>query len=287
MRRLETGAGTRELLTVVVAGGGFAGTEMVAELFDLVHGVLHHYPGTSADEPRFVLVHAGERILPELSAELGAYALEKLRARGIEFRLGTGRRGGTRTGRLSDGERSRRARSSGRRATGPTRSRRRLRRRARAAAGPSTDPFLRVAGIERVWAIGDCARSPTRTAGPARRPPSTRCARARTVADNIAAVLAGRPPAEFRFQRLGMLVALGHRTAVAEIGGPRLSGLLAWLLWRAIYLAKLPGGGEAGARAAPTGYRPGLPPRHRDQTEPELPGCEPPREPVVDGSVGG
>ena len=76
-----------QLLTVVVAGGGFAGTELVAELFDLVHGVLHQYPNIRDCEPRFVLVHAGEGILPELSAELGAYALEKLRGRGIEFHL--------------------------------------------------------------------------------------------------------------------------------------------------------------------------------------------------------
>ena len=38
-----------------------------------------------------------------------------------------------------------------------------------------------------------------------------------------------------------MLVALGHRTAAAEIRGRRFSGLVAWLMWRGIYLAKLPG----------------------------------------------
>jgi NADH dehydrogenase len=63
-----------ELLTFVMAGGGFAGAELIAELIDLVHGVLHRDPGIHPDEPRFVLVHAGERILPELSATLGTYA---------------------------------------------------------------------------------------------------------------------------------------------------------------------------------------------------------------------
>ncbi len=38
-----------------------------------------------------------------------------------------------------------------------------------------------------------------------------------------------------------MLVGLGHRTAAAEIRGWRFSGLLAWLMWRTIYLSKLPG----------------------------------------------
>jgi NADH dehydrogenase len=61
------------------------------------------------------------------------------------------------------------------------------------------------------------------------------------VADNIAAVLRGRPPREFRFRAIGAFVALGHRTAVGEIRGRRFAGVSAWLLWRGIYLAKLPG----------------------------------------------
>ena len=53
--------------------------------------------------------------------------------------------------------------------------------------------------------------------------------------------MAGREPSPFRFRAIGILVALGHRTAVAEIRGVRFSGLLAWMMWRAIYLGKLPG----------------------------------------------
>ncbi|MCI0345029.1 MAG: FAD-dependent oxidoreductase, partial [Chloroflexi bacterium] len=69
----------RRLLTFVVAGGGFAGVELVAELHDLVHGVLIYYPRVEPAEPRFVLVHSRDRILPELSEQLGEYALARLR----------------------------------------------------------------------------------------------------------------------------------------------------------------------------------------------------------------
>ncbi|MGH2403172.1 MAG: NAD(P)/FAD-dependent oxidoreductase, partial [bacterium] len=55
----------RRVLTFVVAGGGFAGTEMIAELFDLVQSVLHYFPNIPAGEARFVLVHSGGRVLPE------------------------------------------------------------------------------------------------------------------------------------------------------------------------------------------------------------------------------
>ena len=68
----------RRQLTFVVAGGGFAGTETMAELFDLVHGVLRYYPNIKPGELRFVLAHSRDRILPELSPKLGDYALRKL-----------------------------------------------------------------------------------------------------------------------------------------------------------------------------------------------------------------
>jgi len=52
----------RELLTFVVASGGFAGTGMIAELFDLVHSVLHYYPGVSQTDARFVLVDSDDEL---------------------------------------------------------------------------------------------------------------------------------------------------------------------------------------------------------------------------------
>ena len=66
-------------LTFVVAGGGFAGTETVASLFDLVHSVLRYFPNVRASEPRFVLVHSRDRILPELGDRLAGYASGKLK----------------------------------------------------------------------------------------------------------------------------------------------------------------------------------------------------------------
>ena len=82
------GPARQALLTFVVAGGGFAGTESIAELFDLVRSVRRYYPGIGREEPRFVLVHSSDRIIPELSRELGDYARERLERRGIEFVLG-------------------------------------------------------------------------------------------------------------------------------------------------------------------------------------------------------
>lgn len=232
----------RRLLTFVVAGAGFAGTETVAELYDLVFGVIHFYPAIGEQDARFVLVHPGDRILPELGPELGAFAQERLMARGIEFRSGVrvaeataervqlsdgewipattfvwtaGNRPAPLVADLTDGE------------GGPLR----------------TDPQLRVVGLDGVWAVGDCARIPNADRDGAHHPPTAQHALREgiAVAANIVASISGREPGTFRFRAIGLLVALGHRTAAGEVRGLRFSGLAAWLLWRGVYLAKLPG----------------------------------------------
>jgi NADH dehydrogenase len=37
-----------------------------------------------------------------------------------------------------------------------------------------------------------------------------------------------------------MLASIGHRNGVAVIYGVKLSGFIAWFLWRGVYLSKLP-----------------------------------------------
>ena len=59
--------------------------------------------------------------------------------------------------------------------------------------------------------------------------------------DPIVATMRGQPPQPFKFKMLGMLAAIGRRTGVAEILGMKFSGIIAWWLWRCIYLSKLPG----------------------------------------------
>jgi NADH dehydrogenase len=53
--------------------------------------------------------------------------------------------------------------------------------------------------------------------------------------------MTGRKAKPFRFATRGLLVALGHQTAAAELRRLRVRGLPGWVLWRALYLSKLPG----------------------------------------------
>ena len=79
----------RSLLTFVVAGGGFAGAELAGGLNDFVRGMLAEYPNVPEEEVRVIVLHSQDRILPELSESLAGYALERMRDRGVVFKLGT------------------------------------------------------------------------------------------------------------------------------------------------------------------------------------------------------
>src|SRR5262249_5035936 len=106
------------------------------------------------------------------------------------------------------------------------------------------DATMRAAGRTDVWALGDCARVPAPGGGFS--PPTAQHAirQATTCADNIGAALDGAPAKEFAFGGLGKMGSLGRRSAVAEILGMKISGFIAWFLWRTIYLMKLPGWGR-------------------------------------------
>lgn len=238
----------RQLLTFVVAGGGFSGVEVVAELNDFVRHVAKLYRRIDPKEIRVVLVHAQDRILPEMKPKLGTFAQNILRKRGVELMLGYRLHAATGESAVLAG--------SGGSVTVPTKT---LVSTIPASPHPlidsltlsktkngrlAVDGTLRAKGHDNVWALGDCASVPTKDGSPC--PPTAQHAtrQAQLVADNIAATLAERPLREFDFKGLGKMGSLGRRNAVAEIFGISISGFLAWFLWRTIYLAKMPGWGR-------------------------------------------
>lgn len=236
-----------ELLTFAVAGGGYAGAELIAELRDLAHSTLRYFPGIDAADLRFVLIHSGARLLPELGPELADFAYQQLTARGLEIHLSTRVRGAEENLLLLEAGPDIKARTlvwtAGNQPGALIRS---LPVEHIGNGAIVVDDELRVRRVDGqwahgVWASGDCAAVPDGSGG--LHPPTAQHAlrEGRQLADNLAAVIAGREPKPFRFRTIGMLAVLGHQTGVAEIRGRRFSGLLAWALWRVIYLSKLPG----------------------------------------------
>src|SRR5262249_13269782 len=77
-------AARRELLTFVIAGGGFSGAETTGSINDFLRETVRYYPQLSQELIRIVVVHPGSYLMPELGEELGRYAERKLRERKVE-----------------------------------------------------------------------------------------------------------------------------------------------------------------------------------------------------------
>jgi NADH dehydrogenase len=234
----------KQLLTFVVAGGGFSGVEVVAEINDFVREVIKNYPQIDASDVQVVLLHALDRILPELDEKLALYAQKILARRGVEIRLNTKLEAATGEEAILAG--NTRISTKTLISTVPSspnplidlldlpKERGRLK----------VDSSLLVSGTHNVWALGDCALVQMSDGGVC--PPTAQFAirQARTAAHNIVSALRGGERKSFQFKELGKLGVLGHRSAVAQVFGVNVSGFLAWFLWRTIYLMKLPGWGR-------------------------------------------
>ena len=238
----ECAVGERhDLLTVVVAGGGFAGTETIAAINDFLREATEYYPHLAEDQIRTVLVHPGPVILPELGEQLGVYAQRKLAERKVEIRINTKVTAVSKRGiELSD-ETFIKARTliwtAGTSPNAILASLPCKKERGRLVV----NEYMEVPGWPSVWALGDCAVVPDpRTGHPY--PPTAQHAmrQGKTVARNVEAAVAGGSRTPFVFSTIGLLAAIGRRTGVAQILGVNFSGFIAWFLWRTIYLSKLP-----------------------------------------------
>ncbi len=247
----ETDQAKRQaMLTFVIAGGGFAGVELAGALNDFARGILADYPNLSAEDLRVVVVHARERILPELSESLASYALERMTARGVTFKLNA-RLADARPGVvvLKPEEEIYTQTLVWTAGTTPNPLLKTLPVEHDGRGAVVVDSTLAVAGHSDLWAVGDCAAITDAKTGK-RCPPTAQFAlrEAATLAHNIHACLNRKSLKPFHFDSLGGFCVVGHHTACAELTVPfarnktvRFSGLLAWFMWRGIYLSRLPG----------------------------------------------
>ncbi len=239
----------RELLTFVVAGGGFAGVELAGSLNDLARGILVDYSTLRAEDLQIVVIHSRDRILPELSEPLATYALKQMTARGVTFKLNE---------RLADARPGTVVLKSGEEIPAQTLI---------WTAGTTPNPLLKTLPVKQsqrgavvvnstlavpewagVWAVGDCAAvTDAKTGKPY--PPTAQFAlrEAETLAYNLYASFQDKSLRSFHFKSRGALCLIGHHLACAEVTLPltnrsvQFSGLVAWFMWRGLYLATLPG----------------------------------------------
>ncbi len=244
--KLEDASERSRWLTFVVAGAGPAGVEVASEIQTLANEVLQpYYPGLPP--VRVILVNGGNRILPGWDDELAAQGLAQLRERGIDVRLETLIAGAT--------------------ASAVTIRDKNSDREASIAAGTliwtagtappdwiaeiglptergaiRIDKQLRVQGFENVIAIGDVAMLiDERSNQPY--PPVAPIAISQGIraAGNIENHILGRSLEPYQAHHAGKIISLGSGVALIDLLGFKITGKLAWFIYRSAYLAKLVG----------------------------------------------
>jgi len=103
------------------------------------------------------------------------------------------------------------------------------------------DEYLEAQGFPGIFAIGDCALflNPE-TKRPF--PPTAQIAeaQAKTAAKNLKAIITNSEKEKFEYQSKGQMAIIGKRSGIATFLGMNISGFWAWLIWRNVYLSKIP-----------------------------------------------
>lgn len=232
------------LLTFVVVGGGATGVETAAALVDLLNRVLAvEYPGIDRADVHVQLIEAEKKLLGQMDHKLAQIALKRLHELGVEVWLATraqqiddkhlvtddGRTVPTRTIIWATGVRAPDVIAN---------------LDAPHGKGGSllVDEYLQVQGRPGVYALGDNAHVVDAKTGEAV-PLLAQAAvdEAHTVARNILCALAGQPQQPYHYHSLGNALALGRAEGIIETNGIVISGLLGWVAWRLVHLARTTG----------------------------------------------
>jgi len=228
-------------LSFIIVGAGFSGVELAGEINELVRSSSRFYRNFRREDVVVTVVHSQAQVLPGVAPSLREFARKKMEKAGITIMLNARAVAATHEGvELDKGQMLRGGTIACTIGTAPSpiiqaldvpKERGRIR----------TTADMRIEGQTNAWAIGDCAYivnafdnkpSPT-TAQFAER-------QGRQAALNLVRILKNEPTQPFRFKALGQLCSIGGYQAVAEMFGMRVSGFLAWFLWRGVYLFKLP-----------------------------------------------
>lgn len=231
----------KQLTSFVVLGGGFSGVETAGELEDFLRSAQRYYKNVRRDDCKVTLIHGTDRILPELPEQLSKTTHKNFIRRKINVLLQE---------RAVKIEPEKVVLESGKEIEGAT---------IICTIGTSSNLFvgseilpnqrgklltkadMSIEGHDGLWAIGDCAIVPN-SKSDSSCPPTAQFAnqQAKILAKNIVSKIKGYETFAFGYKPIGLLASIGHNKAVAQIFGMRFSGLIGFMMWRGVYLLKVP-----------------------------------------------
>jgi NADH dehydrogenase len=247
----------KRLITFVVVGGGFSGVETVGELNDFVReSIRDYYHNIEENDAKIILINSGDRLLPEVPAELADFTLHILRTNRIEVMLNTRVSGASSNNiKLNDDSTisSHTLIWAGGVKPDPIVTKINDCEHDQKSGKVVSNSYLQLKGWNNVFAIGDCAYiTDPNTDMPY--PPTAQHAirQAKVAADNMISGIQQRMSSsvaarsldgkveKIDYQTKGIMALIGKRNGVGVIFGYKVHGILAWWLWRMYYLGNLP-----------------------------------------------
>lgn len=221
---------TKKNLRFVVAGGGYTGCELAAELVELKNLLCwkYNYP---LEKVEIAVVEAASSLIPGFSKRLSRDTYARLKALGAEVRLSSPiSRVTSQYVELNSGERltyDAAVWTAGVKANklnihpSPEADRRnRL----------SVNEFLQVKGLSNVFALGDVAAVLDKSGRPAPCSAQDAIAQAEYLIKALPQIMQNRRPAPYTPESHGFIVALGGRWAIMDYNGIYLKGFLAYFI---------------------------------------------------------
>ncbi len=246
---LGDAAQRRAWLTFVVVGAGPTGVEMAGQIAELARDTLRRdFRDIDTRTAQVLLVEAGPRVLGAFPESLSRRAERSLAHLGVTVRLDTtvvGVEEGRVELRAANGSVEQVAARTAVWAAGVMASP--LAALLADATGAEVDrvgrilvePDLTVAGHPEIHALGDMVVVSDGAGGRLQLPGVAPVAMQQ--GRYVARAIRGRATAPFHYRNKGDMATIGRSRAVAVIGGVRLSGFPAWVIWLAVHIVYLIG----------------------------------------------
>ena len=235
----------RELLNVVIVGGGASGVEIAGAISEMKKFVIpKDYPEMQKHELRIYLIEASRRLLPGFSEKSSNNAFDSLRSMGVDVLLNE---------MVVDYKNNKVILKSNMEI--PTRSFIWVSGVTAETIGnmPSSvigrgnriqvDEFNRVQGFQNIFAIGDQCIQTTDERFPQGHPLLAQPAiqQGALLAKNLKRLEKGKEMRPFKYKDLGSMATIGRNKAVAEIAGLKFRGWFAWMMWLFVHLRSILG----------------------------------------------
>jgi NADH dehydrogenase len=232
----------RHLLTFVLIGGGPTGVELAGALAEIArHTLRHEFDRIDPESARIVLIEAGPSILQAFPESLRDSARRALRKLGVEV-WENARVTEVEAEAVHVGNDRIPAHtilwSAGVAASGLGKS---LGVPLDRVGRVEVEPDLSIPGHREVFIAGDLANFTHQTGAPLPGVAQVAKQQGAHAANNIAALVAGRPTTQFRYRDPGNMATIGRAAAIADFGWLRVSGFIGWLMWLFVHILFLIG----------------------------------------------